>query len=293
VTPREATRSRTIGRMLTDTEKRQFREQGYLVKPVLAADEVAQRIAQVEAAVRERDAGARMFNLQFLQPGKDVRAIQNLICDARITGVVGELLGGGDIVIDGASLFYGDAGVDYRQGWRRDLMQIPDDEIDPAWFGETHFHNYVQVNLPLCDDGCLWIVPGSHRRAFDADERAIFGDDVRIAPVDAPLAAGRPIVAPPGHAVFYNNYAIHRGYGGVLAHKRVTLHFGFHSTRHAPTPHFAVLDRHEYTPAYLATLDADVRAALEKHLAERAKHPQMDVYHAHHQAFIRKEFTTR
>ena len=279
--------------MLTEAEQRQYREQGYLIEPVLAADEVAQRIAQVEAAVRERNSSARMFNLQFLQPGKQVRAIQDLICDTRITGIVADLLGGSEIVIDGASLFYGEPGVDYRQGWHRDLMQIPDDEIDPTWFSDTHVHNYVQVNLPLSEDSCLWIVPGSHRRAFDADERAIFGDDLRIAPVDAPLAAGRPIVAPPGHAVFYNNHAIHRGYGGVLANKRITLHFGFHSTAHAPTPHFAVLDRHEYTPDYLATLDGGVRAALEKHLAERAKHPQMHVYHAHHQAFIRKEFTTR
>lgn len=281
--------------MLDESEKRQFRDEGYLVRPVLAASEVAERIAQIEAAVRERDAAARMFNLQFLQPGKDVRAIQNLVCDARITGVVADLLGGGDIVVDGASLFYGEAGVDYRQGWHRDLMQIPDAEIDPRWFSDAHFHNYVQVNLPLGEDGCLWIVPGSHRRAFDAAERAIFGDDLRTAPVDAQpeLSAGRQIVAPPGHAVFYNNYAIHRGYGGVLARRRITLHFGFHSTRHPPTPHFAVLDRHEYTPAYLATLDADVRAALEKHLAERARHPRMDDYHAHHQAFIRREFTIR
>ena len=88
------------------------------------------------------------------------------------------------------------------------------------------------------------------------------------------------------HAVFYNNYAIHRGYGGVLAHKRITLHFGFHSTTHAPTPHFAVLDRHEYTPAYLAGLDADVRAALLRHVAERAKHPRMDAYHVLSQSHI-------
>ena len=281
--------------MLTETEKRQFHEQGYLVRAVLAPEEVAQRTEQIECAVRARDSHARMFNLQFLQPGTAVRAIQNLICDARITDAIVDLLGGGEVVIDGASLFYGEAGVDYRQGWHRDLMQIPDEEIDPGWFSEAHFHNYVQVNLPLTDDPCLWIVPGSHRRPFDAAERAIFRDDVRMAPVDAApeLADGLRIVVPPGHAVFYNNYAIHRGYGGVLAHKRITLHFGFHSTAHAPTPHFAVLDRHEYTPAYLAGLDADVRAALLRHVAERAKHPRMDAYHAYHQAFIRREFTIR
>ena len=66
----------------------------------------------------------------------------------------------GDVVIDGASLFCAQAGVDYRQGWHRDLLQIPDEEIDPAWFSEAHLHNYVQVNLALGVDRCLWLVPG-------------------------------------------------------------------------------------------------------------------------------------
>jgi len=280
--------------MLTAAEREQFQTQGYLIRDALSAEEIARYAAAVEQARAERGERGRMMNLQFLQPGKDVRAIQPVICHAQLRAIAAGLLGE-DIVIDGASLFYADAGVDYRQGWHRDLMQVPDEQIDPHWFSPDYRYNYVQVNIPLTDDPCLWIVPGSHRRAYDEAEQRIFGSDPRIAPVDAQpeLAKGVQLVLKPGQAVFYNNYAVHRGYGGVLQHKRITIHLGFHSALHAPTCHFGVLDHREYSPEYLASLAPDVRAALQRHIAERARHPEVDQYHAWHQQFISKEFEIR
>jgi hypothetical protein len=280
--------------MLSADELRHYRTQGHLIRPILSADEVRQYVNAIDVALAQRDAHARMVNLQFLQPGKDVRAIQPIICNDKIHAVIRDLLGGGDVVIDGASLFCAQAGVDYRQGWHRDLMQIPDEEIDPAWFTDAHLHNYVQVNLALGLDRCLWLVPGSHRRPFDAAERALFGDSQKMAPLDGgELEQGEQIVLQPGEAAFYNNNAVHRGYGAVLPARRLTIHLGFHSTAQAPTPHFGVLDRNEYTPEYLAGLDANVRAMLERHLAERARHPRMDVYQKLHQQFIGKEFAIK
>ncbi|TLY50722.1 MAG: phytanoyl-CoA dioxygenase family protein [Gammaproteobacteria bacterium] len=261
--------------MLTPEELKQYRTDGYLIRDILPADVVAAYRTRAEEALRSRE-GARMLNLQFLQPGKEVHGIQPIVASSAIRAVIADLLGGG------------------RQGWHRDLMQIPDAQIDPAWFTPEHLHNYVQVNLPLLDDACLWIVPGSHSRPFDAEERAIFGSSPKMAALDAgELRAGRQIVLRAGQAAFYNNHAVHRGYGGMLAQPRMTIHLGFHSTARPPTPHFAVLDRHEYTPAYLAGLSADVRRALQQHLDERAKYPQLDVYHDYHQQFIRQEFSTR
>jgi hypothetical protein len=280
--------------MLTAAEREQFRTQGYVIRDALDADDVARYAAGVEAARAERGERVRMMNLQFLQPGKEVRAIQDVICHPALRAIAADLLGE-DIVIDGASLFCADAGVDYRQGWHRDLMQVPDDQIDPRWFSDAYHYNYVQVNIPLTPDPCLWLVPGSHRRPLDEAEQRLFGDDPRIAPVDAQpeLEQGLQLVLQPGQAVFYNNYAVHRGYGGVLARPRITIHLGFHSKRHAPTCHFGVLDHRQYTPDYLASLEPAVRAALEDHIAERARHPEVDQYHAWHQQFIRKEFEIR
>jgi hypothetical protein len=79
----------------------------------------------------------------------------------------------------------------------------------------------------------------------------------------------------------------------VLRQRRITIHLGFHSALHAPTCHFGVLDHREYTAEYLASLAPEVRAALLRHIAERARHPEVDQYHAWHQQFISKEFEIR
>jgi ectoine hydroxylase-related dioxygenase (phytanoyl-CoA dioxygenase family) len=278
--------------VLTESERASFREQGYLIRKILDDASVARYVAAVEVSRRERGDTQQMSNLQFLQPGKAIRGIQDIICNADMLAVARDLLGDG-IVIDGASLFYGDAGIDYRQGWHRDVLQVPDELIDLNWFSDDYAYNYVQMNMPLTVDGCLWIVPGSHRRQLNAEERAIFGDTEKMAPVDAAeLRGGKQIVVQPGEAVFYNNYAVHRGYGGVLKDRRITIHLGFHSSTRPPTCHFGVLDHTEYTLDYLSSLEPNVREALRVHLVERAKHPEVNMYHAYHQQFLGKEFKT-
>ncbi len=278
--------------VLSDAERTFFREQGYLIRKILDDASVARYVAAVDEARRESGEAQRMSNLQFLQPGKAIRGIQDIICNEDILAVCRDLLGEG-IIVDGASLFYADAGVDYRQGWHRDVLQVPDDQVDTRWFSENYHYNYVQMNMPLTADGCLWIVPGSHRRQLDAQERAIFGNTEKMAPVDAPeLDAGKQIVLQPGEAVFYNNYAVHRGWGGVLKDRRITIHLGFHSAQYPPTLHFGVLDHTEYSVEYLSSLAPCVREALRAHLVERARHPEVNVFHAYHQQFLKQEFKT-
>lgn len=278
--------------VLTESERASFREQGYLIRKILDDASVARYLAAVEASRRERGDAARMSNLQFLQPGKAIRGVQDIICNEDVLAVARDLLGDG-IVIDGASLFYGDAGIDYRQGWHRDVLQVPDELVDLNWFSDDYAYNYVQMNMPLTVDGCLWIVPGSHRRQLNAEERTIFGNTEKMAPVDAAeLSGGKQIVVQPGEAVFYNNYAVHRGYGGVLKDRRITIHLGFHSSTRPPTLHFGVLDHTEYTLDYLSSLEPNVREALRLHLVERAKHPEVNMFHAYHQQFLGKEFKT-
>ncbi|WP_430387965.1 phytanoyl-CoA dioxygenase family protein [Dyella sp. 20L07] len=278
--------------VLTDAERAFFREQGYLIRKILDEANIARYVDAIDASRRERGEDQRMSNLQFLQPGKAIPGIQDIICNQHILAVCRDLLGD-DIIVDGASLFYAEAGVDYRQGWHRDVLQVPDEQVDLNWFSDNYHFNYVQMNMPLTVDGCLWIVPGSHRRQLNAQERAIFGNTEKMAPVDAAeLSDGKQIVLKPGEAVFYNNYAVHRGYGGVLKDRRITIHLGFHSTQHAPTCHFGVLDHTEYTLDYLSSLEPCVREALRAHLVERARHPEVNVFHAYHQQFLGKEFKT-
>ncbi len=278
--------------VLSAQERSSFRKQGYLVRKLLDEADICRYLAAIEKSHHDDFAAQRMSNIQFLQPGKAIRGLQNIICQQGLMHVCQDLLGE-SVIVDGASLFYAQAGVDYRQGWHRDVLQVPDEEIDQHWFSKDYHYNYVQVNIPLTIDGCLWIVPGSQHRQLNREERTVFGDTEKMTTVDAQkLAGGRQILLQAGEAVFYNNYAVHRGWGGVLEHKRITVHLGFHSACYPPTLHFGVLDHTEYTPGYLASLEPAVREALRAHLDERARHPEVDAYHASHQAFIKKEFKT-
>ena len=94
---------------------------------------------------------------------------------------------GGPLIINNASLFAAEPGTCYNLGWHRDVIQIPEDEIDEqAIYAPARFHNSVQVNLALCPDETLWIVPGSHRRPNTPEERAAFQGSKHYAPASMP-----------------------------------------------------------------------------------------------------------
>ncbi|OAA68256.1 phytanoyl-dioxygenase family protein [Niveomyces insectorum RCEF 264] len=109
---------------------------------------------------------------------------------------------------------------DFALRWHRDDIP-PDTPADaelarlraPAW--------HAQWNLALWTDDSLVVVPGSHRRARTAAERAAdpYAD---VLPVQAEAAA-MVVHLQPGDAVFYNNNILHRGvYKTAVA--RATLH---------------------------------------------------------------------
>lgn len=113
---------------------------------------------------------------------------------------------------------------DYALRWHRD--DIPPeasaaDELarlvgQPAW--------HAQWNLALWDDASLVVVPGSHRRARTAGERAAdpFADTL---PDEPDEKAVPQLVARlgPGDAVFYDNNILHRGVYRTAV-ERATLH---------------------------------------------------------------------
>jgi hypothetical protein len=278
--------------ILTEAELLQYKSDGFVVKNILTSEEVHQYLNAIQSARTLRSHDTRkMGNVQFLQPNTAIKGIQSIITNPVLMSICGEILGGGEIVLDGASLFCAERGVDYRQGWHRDVMQIPDDDIQDSWFSPDHFHNNVQINIPLRADSCLWLVKGSHARALTTEENAVFHGSRKMAPVDdrqAPL--GTQFLLLPGQAVFYNNLAIHRGYGGVLADERMTIQLGFHSSRAAPTCHFGVLNYKEYTDEYLKGLDESVCRVLRQHVSRRQTWTDSNRYYQLHRKFVDSSF---
>ena len=185
-----------------------------------------------------------------------------------------------DILLDNLKSYTWEAGETYRQGWHRDTLHSAEHR---AWLGATFDqliaaieqgcwdHNNVQGHLALADDHGFRAVPGSHRRAFTVEERAAFGDLSELCPVQATIGAGRAIVVPAGHAIWYNNNLIHSGWSAYARGAadecfpcpRRSLLFGMHSCSRIPTWHFrgGISQR-------VAQLEPAVREALSPRLRE-------------------------
>lgn len=104
----------------------------------------------------------------------------------------------------------------------------------------------MQCNLALNDDACYWAVLGSNRRAFTAEEAAVFDPIIaaqshlasRPEETDEGISGGVCVRLEPGEMVLQNNVGLHRGWGTPATRPRRTLHFGFHGAKRPPTWHF-------------------------------------------------------
>jgi hypothetical protein len=277
--------------MLTKLDLMQFKKYGYIIKDILTENEISTFLNKLQIIMDKWPNQTDMMNIQFLQPSTCIKDIQSIIHHNKIMEACKYLLNGGEIILDGASLFYAKTCVSYMQGWHRDVIQIPDNEISESWYSKDHFHNNIQINIPLIKDDCLWVVDCSHTRQFNAEELTIFKGSKKIAPVDGKvLQNGKRLILKPGQAVFYNNLLIHRGYAPVLKKDRITIQLGYHSNITKPTYHFGVLNHNEYTSEYLKYLDYEVVEILNKHIQEKKRYPEISKYYNMHQGFIKKEF---
>ena len=186
-----------------------------------------------------------------------------------------EELIGPDLIVNNASILAANVGTEYSLGWHRDIIQIPQEEIEDWLFSEERFHNSVQINLPLVDENSLWVVPGSHNRPNNAAENAVFEGSKHYAPLGREMPGGIEVALKAGQAVLYNNNLIHRGYTKKMTLPRRTLHMGYHSASHPPTWHFYLLNGSLLTPEYLDRLNPTMRSMMEDYLACRKEYPEM------------------
>ncbi len=118
--------------------------------------------------------------------------------------------------------------TDFSLRWHRDDVPPelgPEEEAErllrePQWW-------HTQWNLALCDgDESLVVVPGSHRRARTAAERAAdpHGDGDDDDDDDDPLPGQLVVRLAAGDAVFYDNNILHRGRYAAGGAERLSLH---------------------------------------------------------------------
>ncbi len=282
---------------MDNTNKEKFLRDGFVIIDVLTQEEVADfrklmdKLLNPEVKASGSQKRSSTFqhlgdNLQdfgkeprqyyfhlLTKPGTE--SIHHAFHHPVMLKAVEELIGP-DLIVNNASILAANIGTEYALGWHRDVIQIPQDEIEDWLFSSERFHNSVQINLPLVDENSLWVVPGSHNRPNKPEEEAVFEGSKHYAPEGAEMPGGIPVTLKAGQAVLYNNNLIHRGYTKKMTKPRRTLHMGYHSAAHPPTWHFYLLNGSLLTPEYMERLSPKMRAMMEDYLECREKYPNMN-----------------
>ena len=277
--------------------KRKFERDGYVIVQVLDQTEVKGFRSIMDSMLSEKkktsDEQTHSASLQHLgdeisdfgnenrqyyfhlltKPGTE--PIHHAFLQKKVMDIVEELIGP-NLIINNASILAFNPGVSYKLGWHRDVIQIPEEEIQDRLFSKSRFHNSVQINLPLVQEDALEIVPGSHNRPNNELENQAFNGTKHYAPPNANMPGTLKVSLKAGEAVFYNNNLIHRGYSDNSNVPRRTLHMGYHSAAKPPTWHFYLLDSKLLTPEYLRTLSPSMRQMMDKYLDCLKEYPKME-----------------
>ena len=263
--------------VLTEQEIAEFREiMDALISPKIKAADTKKKEASFQHLGDEiADFGkeARQYYFHLLtKPGTE--PIHHAFHHPVILKTVEELLGP-NLIVNNASILAANEGTEYSLGWHRDIIQIPQPEIEDWLFSPERFHNSVQINLPLVDENSLWVVPGSHFRPNTEEENKAFRGSKHYAPLGVEMPGGIPVPLKAGQAVLYNNSLIHRGFTEKMKIPRRTLHMGYHSALYPPTWHFYLLNGDLLTPEYLDRLSPTMRRMMEEYLECRRQYPDM------------------
>ena len=283
--------------MLMSSLQSQFLDNGYIIVDVLDDAELASfrktmaDLLDVELSADDTDHHSSSFqhlgdeikdfgreNRQYYfhlltKPGTE--PIHHAFYHPKILKIVEELLGP-DLIINNASILAANKGVKYDLGWHRDVIQIPQDEIDEDYlYSKTRFHNSCQINLPLYEENALWIVPGSHNRVNTPEENGIFGGSKHYSPPSQDMPGAMVVELKAGQAVLYNNNLIHRGYTQEVKVPRRTIHMGYHSASKPPTWHFYLLNAELLDSKYLARLSPQMRIMMDDYLNCLSQYPEM------------------
>jgi ectoine hydroxylase-related dioxygenase (phytanoyl-CoA dioxygenase family) len=263
--------------VLTESEIKDFRKlMDALLSPEVKAADTKKHSSSFQHFGDELSSfgqEARQYYFHLLtKPGTE--SIHHAFHHPVILKAVEELIGP-NLIVNNASILAANEGTEYSLGWHRDIIQIPQEEIEDWIFSPERFHNSVQINLPLVDENALWVVPGSHNRPNTPEENKVFAGSKHYAPVGVEMPGGVPVKLKAGQAVLYNNNLIHRGFTEKMKIPRRTLHMGYHSAKFPPTWHFYLLKGDLLTPEYLKRLSPTMKRMMEEYLECRRQYPNM------------------
>ncbi len=277
-----------------------YKSEGYLILDILSPEELEKYSEEINKLLSgrknsnetdrngENSSSYQHFGDNFKEFGTEAKHYYfHLITNPGTEGLhpillknnlrqIAEELVGPNLILNNFSLLAAEPGTKYKLGWHRDIIQIPEEQIDPRIFSKQWRHNNIQGNLAINPDSCLWAVPGSHSRPNTPEENEAFAGSKHYAPADNVMPGGVPIELKPGQIVLYNNNLIHRGYCDILKSPRRTIHLGFHSAKYPPTWHFYLFDDSKFTQEYINSLSPEIQEMVEQYLDLKKAYPNME-----------------
>lgn len=157
------------------------------------------------------------------QPHKASGVLAEALGHPAITGVLTRLIGPNVKAMQ--SMLFIKAEGKPGQAWHQDEFFIPsrDRSLTAAW---------IALDDATVDNGCLWVLPGSHRRGVLYPDRE--HDDARfdcsIEAYDFPYrdSDAVPVEVPAGAAVIFNGYLLHRSLPNTVSggfRRALTQHY--------------------------------------------------------------------
>lgn len=215
-----------LPRPLSPEQVRSFVEEGYLAVPDLVAPaEIEELRADILHLLR---GGYPAEGLEALPPAKtDAELLASVLCIHQphfvspvmeryvrhpgICGALSQLVGAHLPWWDGAvkcmqSMFFVKPPGFQGQAWHQDEIYIPtrDRSLCGAW---------MALDDATVENGCLWVVPGSHRTGYLYPQRPHENpDEFDFAPESHGFDEGAevPVPAKTGTVLFFNGYLLHR-----------------------------------------------------------------------------------
>lgn len=221
---------------LTDEEREMYEEQGYFIrKHLFSPEEIDRLCGRIDALVEqvlstpllEERIKNRIVNENVPKDPERVsvhsifrahlysRMFREHIQDRRVVDPVSDLLGN-DLFCPNDLFFYKEPGKGHPIKWHQD-----------SWYFNNHYTPHPGEDLAKVtigtwqafddayeENGCLWIVPKSHKEGLYTHEEAVFDQskvEVRHAIDESqiPEGAAMPVEVPKGSVIFFNNSLLH------------------------------------------------------------------------------------
>ncbi|MBI2299391.1 MAG: phytanoyl-CoA dioxygenase family protein [Armatimonadetes bacterium] len=212
---------------LTEEQVQAYWANGYVVVPPLFSEaecaEIDAALDDVLAEVRQEGRAAGQSDDQILNHGVYVglsvrrKFFRRVARDPRLVDPLEAIWNGPDIGFLSDKVIFKGEEVEFGSPWHQDWAY---------WKGSHKLTVWVAIGPVTPENGCLMVVPGSHRRPLEHqsfnDPKTGFGNRIDLA---AHGLAGREVTVPleSGAAVFFHDLTVHASHPCAAGRRRRAL----------------------------------------------------------------------